>query len=85
MSSLLNSVRFPAPMTGTRAPASAVRGRLSRGAYAVWRFLEQAGCARARQHLLLLAQHYQITSPELAQQLRAACDPAPPSPGPRPL
>lgn len=52
----------------------AQHGRLSRWGTAVWQTLEAVGRSRARRELLALADRWQSGQPELAAQLRAACN-----------
>lgn len=60
-------------LTPSAAPAAA-GSALPRFASALWSTLMQLGHRRARREILQLAERYQHTRPELADQLRQAAD-----------
>lgn len=73
MNSSINTLKFSHATPAHRMSTHALPGRLARWGNAVWQTLESMGRARARRELLLLADRWQSTQPELAAQLRAAC------------
>lgn len=60
--------------TASPATASASPSRARRIATAVWRHLEAMGRSRARREMLILADRWALTRPELAAQLRESVD-----------
>jgi hypothetical protein len=56
----------------SRTLGATVLAWLNRIGSAIWRALEAAGRARARQALRQAADRYEVSQPELARQLRAA-------------
>ena len=68
----INTLKFTRTAPAPRVSTSAQPGRLARWGNAVWLALESVGRSRARRELLLLADRWQSTRPELAAQLRAA-------------
>jgi hypothetical protein len=69
--SLHRSTRFRVPAV-PRTFGATVLAWVHRVGSAIWRALEAAGRARARQALRAAADRYEVSQPDLARQLRAA-------------
>ena len=71
MNSSSTALKFSPVSHRLPAAASGQFGRWGRAGRAVWQALEAMGQARARRELLILADRWETTQPELAAQLRA--------------
>lgn len=69
----MNTLITPVPMTSLPARAEAP-GFAARVGASLWKWLEEVGHARARRELRMLANQYEVNQPELAKELRAACE-----------
>lgn len=68
----MNTLITLLPLASSPARAQGA-GHMARIGASIWRWMESIGQARARRELLMLADQYDITQPELAKVLRAAC------------
>ncbi|MEO8057270.1 MAG: hypothetical protein ABI671_03015 [Burkholderiales bacterium] len=69
----MNTLITPLPMQALPMGAQG-SGRFARIGASFWKWLEEVGQARARRELMSLAAMYETNQPELAKELRAACE-----------
>lgn len=66
----LNAIKLPLGLSAQATAQAAPPQRAAKFGATVWRFLENIGRSRARRELLLLADQWELTRPDLAAQLR---------------
>lgn len=69
----MNTLITPLPMKSLPAGAEG-SGFVARVGASLWKWLEEIGRARSRRELRMLANLYETNQPELAKELRAACE-----------
>jgi len=72
MNTSTRALTFPAIRGGAPNTSTRPSNRFRQFGAAVWRMLEAMGRSRARRELLILADHWELTRPDLAAQLREA-------------